>query len=75
MSEAWIQVITIIGANVALSLVLFLWIRSEANSDRREIHALIGEIQKEMTDFHVKLCEIGYQARGNKSHYPRHKRR
>lgn len=33
---------------------LFLWNRSEANSDRRDMTNLIKAIEKEMKDFHIK---------------------
>jgi len=54
----WIQVVTIVGANFGLMLVLFLWLRSEANADRRDICGLIKEIQNEMKDFHGRLVAI-----------------
>lgn len=38
----WIQVLTIIGANFGLSLTMFLWIRKEANADRKELAASIA---------------------------------
>ncbi len=57
----WTQVLTIIVANFGL----FLWIRSEGNSDRREhaadrrdILSMIREIKDEMKDFHGRLCAI-----------------
>jgi len=61
----WCEVLTIIGANIAVIFPLFLWLRSEANADRREASAdrrdimqLIREIQNEMKDFHGRLCSI-----------------
>lgn len=50
----WTQVLTIIAANFGM----FLWLRSESNSDRREIMTLIKAIQDEMKDFHGRLCKI-----------------
>lgn len=57
----WEQVLTVIAANFGM----FLWIRSEANSDRREAAAdrrdilqLINAIKDEMKDFHARLCVI-----------------
>lgn len=58
----WIQVLTILGGNLAI----FLWVRTEANADRREIHAaqrqdrqelleIIRAIKDDMKDFHGKL--------------------
>lgn len=37
---------------------LFLWNRSEANADRREMTNLIKSIQEEIKDFHGRLCAI-----------------
>ncbi len=37
---------------------LFLWNRSEANADRRDIMNLIRSIQEEIKDFHGRLCAI-----------------
>lgn len=52
----WYQVLTIVGANLAM----FFWLRTEANSDRRDMMNMIisfkDEIQKEMKDFHAKLA-------------------
>lgn len=54
----WMQVLTIIGANIGI----FLWIRSETRSDMREFSSEIRnwkeEINKEMRDFHGRLCAI-----------------
>lgn len=54
----WYQVLTIVVAN----LVMFFWLRTEANSDRRDMINMIvifkDEIQKEMKDFHGRLCAI-----------------
>jgi hypothetical protein len=65
MSEAWMQVLTIVGANTAI----FFWLRTEANSDRRQMQqesaadrrdmlTLLRGIQDEMKDFHARLCVI-----------------
>lgn len=37
---------------------LFLWNRSESNTDRREMMGLIKSIQEEIKDFHGRLCAI-----------------
>lgn len=37
---------------------LFLWNRSEANADRRDIMQLIRAIQEEIKDFHGRLCAL-----------------
>ena len=56
MPETWIQVLAVIFANATISISMFLWLRTEANADRRDIAGLIREIQVEMKDFHVKLA-------------------
>lgn len=67
----WQQVLTIMGANLSIILPLFLWLRSEANSDRREaasdrrdVLQLIRDIQQEMKDFHGRLCAIEERNKG-----------
>jgi len=58
----WIQVFTIIGVNFGLILTLFLWLRKEANADRREISSSMADFKKmwalESKDFHGRLCAI-----------------
>jgi len=46
--------VTIVGAVMSL----FLWNRSEANADRRDIVNLVLAIQSEIRDFHNRLIEI-----------------
>jgi len=50
----WAQLITLISAMAGM----FLWNRSEANSDRRNMTNLIKAIEVEMKDFHGRLCAI-----------------
>lgn len=58
----WIQVLTIIAANFGLTITLFLWLRKEANADRREIASSMSDFRKmwaqESRDFHGRLCAI-----------------
>ena len=58
----WIQVLTIVFANVGLCLTLFLWIRKEANADRKEFTAECREFRRmwaqESKEFHGRLCTI-----------------
>lgn len=54
----WLQVLVIIAGNFGIIIPLFLWVRSESNTDRREFHGLIREIRDEMKDFHYRLLEI-----------------
>lgn len=75
----WIQVLTIIGANFGLTLTMFLWIRKEANADRKELAASISSSTnawknemkefremwaQESREFHGRLCAI--EERGRK---------
>ncbi len=50
----WLQLITVVGANLAM----FMWARSEARHDQSEIRILMQAIQEEMKDFHARLCCI-----------------
>lgn len=58
----WIQVMVFIGANLGFMIPMFLWLRSEANSDRRDMQNMIlafhNDIQSEMKDFHGRLCSL-----------------
>ena len=56
----WTQVLTIVGSNIAL----FLWARAESRSDTRIILTLIDSIQKEIKDFHGRLCAIEERNKG-----------
>jgi hypothetical protein len=52
------HILTLILGNVALIVPLFLWNRSESRSDMRHMLAIIDTIQKEIKDFHGRLCAI-----------------
>lgn len=45
-----------IFTNIGTIISMFLWIRSEANVDRRESLDLIRAMTEDMHDFHVKLA-------------------
>lgn len=47
----WLQLLTVVGANLAM----FMWARSEAREDQAEMRMIIKSIQDEMKDFHVRL--------------------
>lgn len=64
------------GAIIVSMFTMFLWVRAEANNDRRAMQAiqredrkdlleLIQTIQLEMKDFHARLCIIEQHKRGN----------
>lgn len=57
----WIQVLTIIGANVGLSITLFLWLRKEANADRKEISSSIGNAVNRFTTESTAFREMWYR--------------
>lgn len=61
----WMQVLTIVGSNVALmtvtlgsTITLFLWARSEARNDQAQTRDILHAIAQEMKDFHGRLCAI-----------------
>jgi hypothetical protein len=56
-----IEMWAILGTNIAVVAVvigLFTWNRTESNSDRRDMMAMIRSIDTEMKDFHGRLCTI-----------------
>lgn len=54
----WMQFATFMIGNMIFTLSLWFWNRSESRSDMRAIVALISSIDKEMRDFHGRLCSI-----------------
>lgn len=50
----WLQLMTIVGANLAM----FMWARSEARQDQQEIRDIIRAIQEDLRDFHARLLVI-----------------
>lgn len=61
----WLQILTVVLANFGM----WLWARSEANADRRDLQNILKEMkndshdfklamQNEMKDFHYRLLEI-----------------
>lgn len=54
IKHEWLQVL-VMAVTVA---GLFLWNHSEMHSNQRENRALIEAINKEMKDFHGRLCSI-----------------
>jgi hypothetical protein len=39
-------------------MTLFLWLRKEANADRKELSNGISESKKESREFHGRLCTL-----------------
>jgi hypothetical protein len=54
------ELLIILGTIVGL----FVWNRTESRTDMRHILAIMDSIQKEMKDFHGRLCEIEERNRG-----------
>lgn len=54
MTETWIQVIAIIGSNLVIMLTFFGVTIALHLSMKEDVRA----IQKEITDFHGRLCAI-----------------
>ena len=52
------DILTLILGNAALIIPLFLWNRSESRADIRLMLGMISSIEKEMKDFHGRLCAI-----------------
>jgi hypothetical protein len=52
----WMQFATFLIANIVFTLTLWLWNRAESRQDNRRVLDLIEAIQKEMKDFHARLC-------------------
>ncbi len=50
----WIQVLTIVLANIGWSTTMFLWLRKEANADRKELSTAINESRKEITELKIQ---------------------
>lgn len=56
----WTQVLTILGANMAM----FLWSVRQSRSDFLHMSRIIESIQAEMKDFHGRLCAIEERNKG-----------
>ena len=52
------DLLTLVIANGAIIIPLFLWNRSESREDTRMMLGMIQAIQDEMKDFHGRLCAI-----------------
>lgn len=58
MTDSLGIIITIIATGVtyiAAMITMLLWLRSEANADRRDIASVLREMKDEMKDFHTRL--------------------
>lgn len=54
----WTQFAIWLLTNTGFTLTLWLWNRSEANNDRRDMLNLMRSIDKEMKDFHGRLISL-----------------
>lgn len=52
----WVQVLTIIFSSFGVTITMFLWLRKEANADRKELAGGISDSKKESKEFHGRLC-------------------
>jgi len=50
----WMQFSVFVGSIIGL----FFWNRSESRTDMRQILSIVESIQKEIKDFHGRLCAI-----------------
>jgi hypothetical protein len=50
----WAEVMTIVGVNIAL----FSWLRADMRLFESKIESWKSDIDKEMKDFHGRLCAI-----------------
>ena len=60
----WEPILALILGNAAFIIPMFLWNRAESRSDMRMMLRMIDAIQKEMKDFHARLCVIEERNRG-----------
>lgn len=51
----WIQVLTIVLANIGWSTTMFLWLRKEANADRKELASAINDNRKEISALKMQM--------------------
>jgi hypothetical protein len=56
----WTQVLTILAANMAM----FLWSVRQSRADFLHVMRIIESIEKEMKDFHGRLCAIEERNKG-----------
>ena len=56
----WPQVLTILGGNMAM----FLWATRQARTDFLHVCKIIEGIQKEIKEFHGRLCAIEEKNKG-----------
>lgn len=54
----WTQFSIFVITNIVFTLTLWLWNRAESRTDNRRVLDLIEAINKEMKDFHGRLCAI-----------------
>jgi hypothetical protein len=63
----WVQVLTIVLANVGLCVTLFLWLRKESNANRKEFvtsqTTFFRMWAEESKDFRARLCAIEERGR------------
>jgi hypothetical protein len=60
----WIQVLTVVLANVGWCTTMFLWLRKEANADRKELSSSISESRKEINELKVQIAVLKEKIKG-----------
>ncbi len=56
MDMNWFQVLVIVFGNAAWTIPMWLWARSEARADSRQMMSIAQSIQEDMKDFHARLA-------------------
>ena len=61
----WLQVIAIVGTNLLIMLTFFVCTISLNISGRDDCRAIAESVNKEMKDFHGRLCSIEERRKNN----------
>ncbi len=59
----WIQFSVFFVGNIVFTLTLWLWNRTESNTDRRDMMNILREMKDEMKDFHGRLIALEERSR------------
>lgn len=58
LMEEMLKIMGMILGNAVVIIPLFLWNRAESRADHRMALSILDAINKEMKDFHGRLCTI-----------------
>jgi hypothetical protein len=64
MEINWQEILVLVFGNWIFLAPIFIWHRTEARAEARNIEKLMGAIREEIKDFHGRLCAI--EAKKNK---------